>query len=84
MARAADKRVDYEFPNSEPFTTLLALMPDAAQSQYIEWLLDFLDDYKKGRNDSTESFQLDRRGSGRWSDTIARSYADQECLICIR
>lgn len=56
MARAAEKRVDYEFPNSEPFTTLLALMPDAAQSQYIEWLLDFLDDYKKGRNDPTESF----------------------------
>lgn len=56
MARAAGKRVGYEFPSSDPFTTLLALMPDAAQSQYIEWLLDFLDDYKKGRNDPTESF----------------------------
>lgn len=56
MARTAGKQVGYEFPSSDPVATMLALMPDAAQSQYLEWLLDFLDDYKKGRNDATESF----------------------------
>ncbi|MEO8452563.1 MAG: TraB/GumN family protein, partial [Gemmatimonadota bacterium] len=55
MARVAGKRVGYEFP-SGAFTTFMALMSDKAQSQYIEWLLDFLDDYKKGRNEPTESF----------------------------
>ena len=34
----------------------MAAMPDRAQSQYIDWLLDFLDDYKKRLNDSTEAF----------------------------
>lgn len=57
MARAAGKTVGYEFPSSDPVTMLLALMPDAAQSQYIEWLLDFLDEYKEGRNDPTEAFR---------------------------
>jgi uncharacterized protein YbaP (TraB family) len=56
MARDAEKRIGYEFQNEEQFTTFMALMPDRAQSQYIEWLLDFLDDYQKGRNGPTESF----------------------------
>lgn len=57
MARAAGKQVGYEFPSSDPVTMLLALMPDAAQSQYIAWLLDFLDEYKEGRNDPAEAFR---------------------------
>jgi uncharacterized protein YbaP (TraB family) len=56
MAQAAGKRIDYEFPTGEAFATFMAAMPDRAQSQYIDWLLDFLDDYKKRLNDSTEAF----------------------------
>lgn len=56
MARGAGKTVGYEFPTGEAFATFMAAMPDKAQSQYIEWLLDFLDDYKQGLNDATESF----------------------------
>jgi len=56
MAQAAGKRVEYEMPTREAFATFMAVMPDRAQSQYIDWLLDFLDDYGKGRNDSTEAF----------------------------
>lgn len=56
MAQASGKRVDYEMPTREAFATFMAAMPDRAQSQYIDWLLDFLDEYQKGLNDSTESF----------------------------
>ena len=56
MAQAAGKRIDYEMPTREAFATFMAAMPDRVQSQYIDWLLDFLDEYKKGLNDSTETF----------------------------
>jgi len=56
MAQASGKRVDYEMPTREAFATFMAAMPDRTQSQYIDWLLDFLDEYKRGLNDSTEAF----------------------------
>ena len=56
MARKAGKKIGHEFPTRESFVTFMATMPDQAQSQYIEWLLDFLDDYEKGFNDTTASF----------------------------
>lgn len=56
MARNAGKQVGYEMPTDEVSATFFASMPDRAQSQYMEWLLDFLDDYKKGLNDEAESF----------------------------
>jgi uncharacterized protein YbaP (TraB family) len=47
-ATSQGKEVTYEQPNGLSFATFMAGMPEKAQSQYIEWLLDFLDDYKKG------------------------------------
>lgn len=56
MARTAGKTIGYEFPTREAFVTAMAGMSDQEQSQYIEWLLDFLDDYKAGLNDDAETF----------------------------
>lgn len=56
MARTAGKTLGYEFPTREAFVTLMAGMSDREQSQYIEWLLDFLDDYKAGLNDDADTF----------------------------
>jgi hypothetical protein len=56
MANSAGKSIGYEMPNDEVFVQFMAAMSDKAQSQYIEWLLDFLDDYKKGLNDDDETF----------------------------
>ena len=56
MARASGKKIGYEYPTREAFVTFMAAMSDRAQSQYIEWLLDFLDDYKAGLNDEDETF----------------------------
>jgi uncharacterized protein len=49
-AKAQDKTVRYEMPNQLEFARSMAGMPDAAQSQYIVFLLDFLDDQTAGRN----------------------------------
>ena len=56
MARTAGKTIGYEFPTREAFVTFMAGMSDLEQSQYIEWLLDFLDDYKAGLNGEDETF----------------------------
>jgi uncharacterized protein len=49
--RATDTRkpIFYELPTQLSFAELMARMPAPAQSQYIEWLLDYLDDVKAGR-----------------------------------
>jgi uncharacterized protein YbaP (TraB family) len=56
MARASGKTIGHEFPSREAFVTFMAAMSDRAQSQYLEWLLDFLDDYKAGLNTDEETF----------------------------
>ena len=56
VARGTGKSVGYEFPDREAFVTFMAAMSDRAQSQYLEWLLDFLDDSKAGLNDDDETF----------------------------
>jgi uncharacterized protein YbaP (TraB family) len=48
-AMATHKEVSYEMPTYLSFAEFMANMPDAAQSDYIAWLLDFLDDVKSGR-----------------------------------
>jgi len=48
-AMATHKEVSYEMPTYLSFAEFMANMPDAAQSDYIAWLLDFLDDVKNGR-----------------------------------
>jgi uncharacterized protein YbaP (TraB family) len=50
LAKDAGKPVRYEMPNQLEFARFMAAMPDAAQSQYITFLLDFFDDQAAGRN----------------------------------
>ena len=56
MAARSGKLLGYEFPTREAFVNLMAGMSDRAQSQYLEWLFDFFDDYKKGLYDEDEMF----------------------------
>jgi uncharacterized protein YbaP (TraB family) len=49
-AKAQGKSIHYEMPSQLEFARFMAAMPDAAQSQYIAFLLDFLDDHTAGRN----------------------------------
>ena len=48
LATDQGKPVHYENPDGLAFARHMAAMPEKAQSQYIEFLLDFLDDRKKG------------------------------------
>ncbi len=50
LAKDAGKPVRYEMPDQLAFARFMAAMPDAAQSQYIVFLLDFLDDLAAGRS----------------------------------
>ena len=47
-AAGTHKEVSYEMPTYLSFAEFMANMPDAAQSDYIAWLLDFLSDVKSG------------------------------------
>jgi uncharacterized protein YbaP (TraB family) len=49
-AEEQHKPVRYETPSQLDFARFMAAMPDAAQSQYITFLLDFLDDQTAGLN----------------------------------
>jgi uncharacterized protein YbaP (TraB family) len=49
-AKAQGKSIRYEMPSQLEFARFMAALPDAAQSQYIAFLLDFLDDQTAGRN----------------------------------
>jgi uncharacterized protein YbaP (TraB family) len=49
-AKAQGKSICYEMPSQLDFARFMAAMPDTAQSQYITFLLDFLDDQTAGRN----------------------------------
>src|ERR1044071_2961736 len=49
LAKDAGKPVRYEMPSQLEFARFMAAMPAAAQSQYITFLLDFLDDQVAGR-----------------------------------
>lgn len=56
LAVAAHKKIGYEMPTGESFVRFMASMSDKAQSQYIEWLLDYIEDDNKGLNDEDGSF----------------------------
>ena len=47
-AKAQQKKINYEMPGYMDFAKFMSAMSDAAQSQYIEFLLDFMDDRDKG------------------------------------
>lgn len=49
-AQDQGKPIRYEMPGQLDFARFMAAMPDAAQSQYMTFLFDFLDDQTAGRN----------------------------------
>jgi uncharacterized protein YbaP (TraB family) len=49
-AKEQGKPIRYEMPSQLEFARFMAAMPDVAQSQYITFLLDFLDDHTAGRD----------------------------------
>jgi uncharacterized protein YbaP (TraB family) len=49
-AKEQGKPIRYEMPSQLDFARFMAAMPDAAQSQYMTFLFDFLDDQTAGRN----------------------------------
>jgi uncharacterized protein YbaP (TraB family) len=48
LAKDQSKSLAYEMPDGLAFARFMAAMPQKAQSQYIEFLLDFIDDHKNG------------------------------------
>jgi uncharacterized protein YbaP (TraB family) len=62
LAISAGKTTHYEVPTREAFARAMAVMSDRAQSQYIEWLLDFLDDQKRGLNDGNFGWETGTPG----------------------
>jgi|SRR5581483_2455879 len=44
LAGEQGKQLQYEMPSGVAFAQFMAAMPQKAQSQYIEWLLDFFED----------------------------------------
>jgi uncharacterized protein YbaP (TraB family) len=51
LATSQGKSFGYETPTKLDFARFMATMPDAAQSEYIGWLLDYIDDQRSGAND---------------------------------
>jgi uncharacterized protein YbaP (TraB family) len=51
FATKAQKTIRYEMPTREHFIRFMAAMSDRAQSQYIEWLLDYIEDDRSGLNE---------------------------------
>lgn len=62
LAISEGKTTQYEMPTFEAFARFMAGMSDKAQSQYIEWLLDFLDDQKEGLNDAGSGWEIGNPG----------------------
>ena len=56
LALSQGKKVSYEMPSGLAFAQFMAAMPEAAQSQYIEFLLDFLDDVRKGMDSASSDW----------------------------
>jgi len=48
LAVEQGKSIHYEMPSFLDFASWMAAMPDTAQSQYIAWLLDFIDERDSG------------------------------------
>jgi uncharacterized protein YbaP (TraB family) len=52
MAKETGKPVSYEFAGFADLAEFMGSMPDKAQSQYLEWLFDYLDERERGETDS--------------------------------
>jgi uncharacterized protein len=63
LGAAQGKSIGYEMPTQLEFARFMAGMSDAAQSQYIDWLLDFLDEKKNAINTDDFSWQVGKPGA---------------------
>lgn len=52
LAREAGKPTSYEFAGYADLAEFMGSMPDKAQSQYVEWLLDYLVERERGESDA--------------------------------
>lgn len=57
MAKDQGKFIGYEMPTGVAFAQFMAAMPRRAQSQYIEFLLNYFDDNKKGLDSTMFDWQ---------------------------
>jgi uncharacterized protein len=74
-ATSQGKMIRYEMPTRLDFARFMAAMPDSAQSEYISWLLDFIDDQGSGANsDPFEWYSGDPRESTRSLDRMRAQY----------
>jgi uncharacterized protein len=64
LATEQGKPVHYENPDGVAFARNMAAMPQKAQSQYIEFLLNFLDDHKKGLDRSMFDWEFGSATAG--------------------
>lgn len=58
LATDQGKSIGYEMPDGVAFARFMAAMPQKAQSQYIEFLLNFLDDHKQGLDGTAFDWQF--------------------------
>jgi uncharacterized protein YbaP (TraB family) len=74
-ATSQGKTIRYEMPTRLDFARFMAAMPDSAQSEYISWLLDFIDDQGRGANSHPfEWYAGDPRESTRNLDRMRAKY----------
>jgi uncharacterized protein YbaP (TraB family) len=64
LATDQGKLVRYEMPDGVAFARFMAGMPEKAQSQYIEWLLDFIEDSKRGTDTDLFDWEVGNPVSG--------------------
>jgi uncharacterized protein YbaP (TraB family) len=76
-ATSQGKMIRYEMPTRLDFARFMAAMPDSAQSEYISWLLDFIDDQGSGANSHPfEWYAGDPRESTRSLDRMRAKYPE--------
>jgi uncharacterized protein len=56
LAKAAGKPISYEIAGFDDLAEFLGSMPDKVQSQYVEWLLDSLDDRERGAGNASDPY----------------------------
>jgi uncharacterized protein len=81
-ATSQGKMIRYEMPTRLDFARFMAAMPDSAQSEYISWLLDFIDDQNSGANSHPfEWYAGDPRESTRNLDRMRAKYPDLYAIM---
>jgi uncharacterized protein YbaP (TraB family) len=77
LATDSGKSLGYEMPTGVAFAQFMSDMPEKAQSQYIEFLLNYFDDRKKGLGDDVFDWEVGSpRASMRNLDRMRRELPD--------